>query len=361
MDLRPAPALLDGSDVALVTGIIAGSVELSARSGEAAAPPDWIKVTPRGRVATRDGRSFDFDPAVLAARFRADAIDLPVDTDHSTVHLGARGEKPHTIGYATAVEARDDGTYAKVDWNDAGRATLAARSHRYVSPTVYPDSTGRATWLHSVALVSAPALSMPAVLHVTQGNPMKDIAKALGLAETATEAECLAALGRLTERAPLISALGLPAEADAAALLSAVTTLRVSGANGTAADKAIIATLQTDLRSTSDRLAQVIKTGRDRDVAELLDGATRERRMLPAERDSLIKLCVTDDGLTHVRAMLASRVPGLGPSGLDGLTPPTGDGAVDPVTLGAQARALVDKGDFPDVIAAVNHLTKKKA
>ena len=359
MDLRPAR--LDASDVALTTGIIAGAVTLA--SGPDAPLPEWIKVTPAGRASTRDGRSFTFDPARLAARFADDGIDLAVDTDHSVAILASKGEKPNVVGWVKAVEARQDGTYGRVEWDDPAEARRTLKSHRYVSPTIHHDATGAVTWLHTVALVSAPALgNMPALAHASphQDPPMKEIAKALGLAETADEAACLAALRGVTARRPLLAALGLPEDADTAALLSAVTTLRVSGANGAAGDKAMIATLQADLTATNGRLADVIRVGRDREVGELFDGAMRDRRMVPAEKDSLSKLCATDEGLTHVRALLASRVPGLGASGLDGLAAPGGDGAVDPVQLAAKGRALVDKGEFPDIVAAINHLTKKK-
>ena len=345
------PALLDAADVTLTTGIVAGTVELAA--GADAPPPEWIKVTPRGQVTARDGRSFDFDPAVLAARFASDGIDIPVDTDHSTVLLGGQGRKPRTIGYASAIQARDDGTYAKVGWNALGRTTLAARSHRYVSPTIHHDKNGRVTWLHSVALVSAPALTMPAVLHATQGNPMKEIAKALGLPETATEAECLAALGRRTELKPLAAALGLPETADAAALLSTVSSLRTGG-NG------LVTELQSQVTTLSSRLQASEKAARDRDVAELLDGALRDKKIVPAQRESYVAMCSTEDGLRGVRNMLAATPAGLGPSGLEGQVALGGDGAVDPVKLAAEARKLVaESGGTLSIADAVTQIQNK--
>ena len=56
----------------LTYGVIAGPVAALDASGAA---PQWIKVTPVGRVKTRDGRSYSFDVAVLAARF---AFSLPL-------------------------------------------------------------------------------------------------------------------------------------------------------------------------------------------------------------------------------------------------------------------------------------------
>jgi len=337
--------------VSLTIGIIAGAVTLAA--GADAPPPEWIKLTPRGPSVTRDGRSFAFDPAVLAARFKQDGIDIPLDTDHSTVLLGSQGRSPNTVGYIKAVEARDDGTHGRVSWIDPGSATQQLRTHRFVSPTFHHDSAGSATWLHSAALVSAPALAMPALAHALEGTPMKQIAKALGLADDATEAQCLAALASRADVKPLAAALGLAATADAAACLAAVGTLKAGSA-----DTGMVAKLQADLLTTSVQLAAIVKATRDKEVADLLDGAMRERRIVPAQRDGYATMCATEEGLKGVRAVLAATPVGLGPSALGGLAPTAGD--IDPVKLAAEARALVDKsGGTLNIADAVMQLTRK--
>ncbi len=356
MDLRPAPfALLDASDVALTTGIIAGPVTLAA---EADAPlPDWIKITPAGKTSTRDGRSFTFDPKRLAARFGMDGVDLAVDTDHSVFLLGAKGEKPNVVGYVKAVEARADGTYGRFDWIDPAIARATLKTHRYVSPTFYPDDKGNATWLHSVALVSAPALgNMPALAHAHphQDAPMKNIAKALGLAEDADEAACLAALAKRPEMKPLAAALGLPETADGASLLSAATTLKAGGGG-------LVTELQGKVTTLSAEVQTTRKAMRDRDVAELLDGALRDKKIVPAQRESYAAMCATDEGLAGVRNMIVATPALLGASGLDGLSAPTGgDATVDPVTLAAEAQKLVAAGTFNNIADAVMSLHHKK-
>lgn len=345
--------------VSLTTGIIAGAVTLA--SGADAKPPEWIKLTPRGSVTTRDGRQYLFDPTLLAARYKNDGIAIPLDTDHSTLLRGALGEAPNTVGYLSSVEARDDGTHGRVDWIDPARAVQQLRTHRFVSPSFHHDD-GRATWLHSAALVSAPALAMPALAAAAHAlnleSTMKQIAKALGLAEDATEAQCLAALASRANAAdaavkPLAAALGLADTADAAACLAAVGTLKAGGA-----DVGMVAKLQADLSTTSVQLAAIVKATRDKDVADLLDGALRERRIVPAQRDGYATMCATEEGLKGVRAVLAATPVGLGPSALGGLQP--GEGAIDPVKLAAEARALVDKsGGTLNIADAVMQLTRK--
>ncbi|MGX5776509.1 phage protease [Methylorubrum zatmanii] len=326
MSPRPATA------VPLALGILAGEAVTLAADGQA---PEWIKVTPKGKADTRDGRSFTFDPTVLAARFQRDGVDVAVDVDHGLALRAARGEKVDAVGYASAVEARADGTYARIDWNESGRAVLAARTHRYVSPTFHHDAQGNAVWLHSVSLVAAPALTMPALLHAlgNSESPMKEIAKALGLPETADEAACLAAIAGRVEVKPLAKALGLSEAADGATCLSAVSALRTGGG------EALVAELQSQLATTSARLASVEKAGREKEVSELLEAALKDRKIVPAQREHLAALCASDDGLKGVKAMLAATTPGLQPSGLGSL--PSGEAGTDPVTLAAEARKIV--------------------
>ena len=355
MDLRPAPlALLDAAS-ALTTGFTVGPLTLAAEAD--APPPEWIKLTPKGAAKTRDGRTFTFDPARLAARFKADGVDIAVDLNHSTVLLGGKGEKPDIMGYVKAVEARDDGVWGRIDWLDPIDAKKQIRSHRYVSPSIHPDEHGDVKWLHSIGLVPAPALGNMGALahaHPQQDVTMKKIAQALGLADDATEDACVAAIGVRPALKPLAAAAGLPDTADAAQLLSAVTSLRAGG-NG------LVTELQGKVTTLSAEVNATRKTMRDRDVAELLDGALRDKKIVPAQRASYVAMCATDDGIANVRQLLAATPALLGASGLDGLPAPTGgDGAVDPVTLAAEAQKLVAAGTFNNIADAVMSLHHKK-
>lgn len=329
--MQPRPATHEP----LAIGIIAGAVALAS----AGVGPEWIKVTPRGKVETRDGRSYSFNPETLAARFDRDAVEVPVDLDHALALRATRGERVDAVGYAAALQARVDGTYARVNWLDGGLSVLAAGTHRYVSPTFPHDAAGNAAWLHSISLVAAPALSMPALLHALGyptgplESPMKQIAKALGLPETADEAACLAALTGRAEIRPLAQALGLAEGADAAACLSAIGTMRQGGGD-------IVTTLREQLATASTRLTTMETAARTKDVDAVLEGALKDRKILPVQREHYAKLCATDDGLVQVKAMLAVTAVGLQPSGLDGQRPDDGSAGQDPATLAAKAKTL---------------------
>ncbi|ABD87120.1 phage protease [Rhodopseudomonas palustris] len=130
----------------------------------------WIKVAPRGSVVTRDGRSYRFDPETLVARFATDRVDLPVDLDHAISIKAKLGERADAVGWVKQLESRLDGLYARVEWLQTGLSALASRTHRFISPTFHHDASGAATWLHSIALVAAPALSMPAIASASVAN-----------------------------------------------------------------------------------------------------------------------------------------------------------------------------------------------
>jgi phage I-like protein len=190
-----ADEIVTAAVVSLAAGVPGGS---PAASG-------WIKITPRGRVQTRDGRSYAFEPEQLASRFASDDVKVPIDFEHGIAKLASKGSRSDAIGWVEDMEARPDGLYAQVEWLDAGKAALAAKSHRYVSPTFPVDRHGNAQFIHSVALVTAPALSkMPALAHLAADNEDDDmllakLRSALSLPEDATEEEALAAIGGLVQ------------------------------------------------------------------------------------------------------------------------------------------------------------------
>lgn len=250
--------------------------------------PEWIKIAPRGKFTTRDGRVFDVDPELLAARFEADGVDLPIDVDHATVKKAMFGEAAPAVGWVSKLEARADGLYGKVEWLAAGLEILSARTHRYISPTLKHDENGKAYWLHSAALVAAPAASMAAVASadlstLKEPTMLKAIAAALGLSEDASEASCL----------------------------SAVTSLK------TRIDPAIHQEALTKVQTLSAELEARNKADHQAKVDALLEGALTAKKIVPAQRDQYAALCATPEGLVQVTALFATMTATLNASGLD--------------------------------------------
>ncbi|PWE52147.1 hypothetical protein DEM27_32630 [Metarhizobium album] len=302
----PSANALD--DIEAITGLtvldafVADPGAVAAKRG-----PEWIKVAPRGAFTARDGRKFDVDPELLTTRFEADDVDLPIDIDHSTVKRTLFGETAPAVGWISKLEARADGLYGRVEWLDEGLRVLAARTHRYISPVLRHDEKGKVYWLHSAALVAAPAASMPAVASAdltteTETPMLKAIAAALGLSEDANDASCLAAIA------------GLKGRIDPAVHQAALTN---------------VATLTTELETFK-------AAGRKEKVDALLESALTAKKITPAQRTAYEALCATDDGFGQVKTLIETLGTGLGPSGLDDKSAP---GKVS--ALSAEDRAII--------------------
>lgn len=302
----------------LAIGLPIGTVALAATG---TAPPDWIKIAPRGDILCRDRRTYTLDPDALIARFNADDTRAPIDIGHATVTDHAAP----AVGWVEQLEARADGLYGKVEWLPGGKAVLAARTHRYVSPAFHHDDQNRATWLHSVALVAAPALAnMPALASAqhAQEPSMKGIATAVGLQEGANEAAILAAISAGFVKKDV--------HEQTLAQLSAATT----------------------------KLAAIEKAGHEAEVERALEEALKAKKMLPSQKPTFVAMSASVDGFAQVKALLAATAEGsfAAPSGLDGREADKGAGREkDAATLAAEATKLAgERGiPFPDAMSIV--------
>ena len=166
--------------------------------------PDTVQLLPPGSFKARDGRAFRIDdPQALIARFRADAVDKPIDYEHQEDDPARRGNGPvPAAGWIKSIlfDPRQ-GVLAHVEWTARARELIANREYRFLSPVFLHDANGRIKRLMGASLVHSPALHIKA-LASEQEHPMPDnpnpftrIAKALDLSEDATEDAIIAALG----------------------------------------------------------------------------------------------------------------------------------------------------------------------
>lgn len=113
----------------------------------------------------------------------------------------------HAGGEAAAIPTEffwADGIRLRVEWTAAGAAAVSGRVYSYFSPEFFADKSGKVTAIPAVgpigALVNTPAFQEieRIAASLTAQKHMIEIAKALGLPETATEAEILAKIAELT-------------------------------------------------------------------------------------------------------------------------------------------------------------------
>ena len=113
----------------------------------------------------------------------------------------------HARGEAAAIPTEffwQDGIRLRVEWTAAGAAAVSGRVYSYFSPEFFADKSGKVTAIPAVgpigALVNTPAFQEieRIAASLTARKNMIEVAKALGLPETATEAEILAKIAELS-------------------------------------------------------------------------------------------------------------------------------------------------------------------
>ncbi len=172
---------------------------------EGNAVPDWLMVMPAGTSTGVDGRGpyVLTDPGRVAAQSMASGQPLPMDYNHQTVFAALNGSASPAAGWIDTLEARDGALWAHVDWTEAGRAAVASREYRFISPAFHHNpKTGEVQELASVGLVNMPNLrELPALnSQIHHGDPMDQealdqLAAALGLPAGST-LEQIAAQGQ---------------------------------------------------------------------------------------------------------------------------------------------------------------------
>lgn len=292
--------------------------------------PERITIFPSlGAIETRDGRRYTVDADAIIAHFRKHAVDIPIDVNHATAVAAKDGKDAPAVGWISDLSVEAGALVGKVDWLDAGKALLAAKQYRFVSPDFFHTPEGVTRWIRFVALVTAPALgNQPALASAQpqdrQEPSMKDIAAALGLMADANETACLVALkdGFVPKNV----------HAETVSQLSIATT----------------------------KLATIEAQARKEKVDTLIDGALKAKKILPAEKDHYVSLCATDAGLDFVAKLLAAKVVQLPASGLDDKrTPESGQEQLTPTQLAAKATKMVKDGEAPDFLAAIGLLSDK--
>lgn len=160
--------------------------------------PAEIKLLPLGRVHSQKG-DFDVDKEsfeLIKKQFKGRKVDIVIDYEHQT--LG--DVQAPAGGWIKDLYLGVDAVMAKVEWTKKAAEYLKNKEYRYLSPVVLVRKRDRkAVAIHSAALTNTPAIDgMFALVNSLNiedipegGNSMdlKELAKALGLPETATEEE----------------------------------------------------------------------------------------------------------------------------------------------------------------------------
>lgn len=150
----------------------------------------------------------------------------------------------------------------------------------------------------------------------------------------------------------LAAALGVTAGANETALLAALDAGFVPKKNH---DELVV-----QLAASQAKLNEIETAGRKARVDALIEGALKEKKILPAEKDHYAQLCATDSGFESVKALLAAKSPALGKSGLDEKKEPAADAPLTATQLMAKANKMVADGEATDYLAAVSMLSAEQ-
>ncbi len=186
-----------------------------------AKPTVRVQLSPFGDFILRDGgkRSGTVQRCnraafeAMVANWKADGErDILVDVDHAS----ATGGSTEAAAWAKNLRVEDDGLCADFELTPRGRELVEGKCYRFVSPGWTLADDGTPVALCSVALTNRPNLPVKPVVNAddaggrdpddpnneTKGNPamdLKKIAAALGLPETATEDEVIAAIASMKD------------------------------------------------------------------------------------------------------------------------------------------------------------------
>lgn len=334
--------------------------------------PEWIQLMPLGEIRTRGtdtrGPWKLSDPAAVIKASQAVLDKLPIDYDHQTDFTRESGNAAPAAGWIVELQARDDGIYARVEWTDRGRAAIAAKEYRFISPVfTYDKKTREVATIHRAGLVNDPALFLKALASRRASSEedhmdelLKKLREILGLAGDADEKAVCAAAETLAESGKVLLAIakvaGLKKDAEVGEIETAVAkAVKAAGAKAggadaqltgiakalglkedasvedieTAAAKATAAAANAgDRDELAGRLAKLEDTNATAAAETAADAAIKAGKLIPAQRDWAIAQAKKDpegfESFLETQPVIVApgtKLPGgKPPKGGDGLT-----------------------------------------
>lgn len=234
-------------------------------------------------IRGRDGREFLAPPfEALVAAFKE---PIPIDINHGTQR--AEGFAARAVGWIESLEATAEGLFGIVRWLDEGRSMVESLQFRNQSPALRIGENGLVEGIVAAGLTNAPNLDLVAL---------------------ASEDPTMATPPPLSGNIQLCSKLGIPVDSD-------VSTILASARDGYVLETAlnsVQAELKAEKAAASDartELAARDKAAFEQKKEAVIGLAVKDGRCQPGEKDDMLALCSSEDGLKTVEAMLAKREP----------------------------------------------------
>jgi len=262
---------------------------------QAGGVPDWIHLIPAGtEILTSDHRGpyRVIDPQAVVA---ASTGKLPIDENHAIDLAAPRGEASPARGYIVELQARADGIWGRVEWTETGRALVADRAYLGISPAVIHDGEKRILAIARASLTNRPNFRGLTSLHM-ETSMTTAVAKALGLADDASEDQILGAIGKLSQpQTALQSSLSQIGIALGVADGAAPDAILAAARAKTAAMPAEITALQSELATVSQGFAALQQQILREKAEAFVDAAIKEGRVgVKPMRDRYIAMHMAD-------------------------------------------------------------------
>lgn len=276
-----------------------------------AAGEQWVQVMPLGPfVEARDGRTFQVSDALSAAA--VSEVPMLIDWEHESESWGG---STRAAGWVEGLKVQHDdagefprkGVWGRAQWTPEGKADVESKAYRFLSPVLLLDSETRdVQQIVSVALTNRPALHMQGLDNFRQRFAARF--------EPSEGAQTMNA----QQRAALLTAFGLAAEATDEQIVTAARSAMATGAQ----TKEMCAALGGQLSEANAKIATLEKQIEESrkatftaEVKATLDEATKAGKMTPAQRAGFEKLCATPESFaTFKESVLPSLTVMGGPA-----------------------------------------------
>lgn len=271
--------------------------------------PDWIQIFPAGpELATVDGRAFKMSnpQAFVDAQRASNSKPILVDYDHLSSFMPEENGDQTAAGWIEKLEVRDGEIWARVAWTIRAAKQIADREWRFVSPEFRVNKkTGEIAMLDAVALVNRPAFQMKALARASATKPgdtpmLKEIAKALGLSEDATEEQILTAIREKDQE---------------------LETAKASQSTPSTKDfmpRADYDRVLARAEKAEGKLTEAQEAARKDEVETMIASAVSAGKIAPASKDHYVALAMaSDDGFEEVKKLTDTLPKITDPSNLD--------------------------------------------
>lgn len=276
-----------------------------------------LQVTPAGHFKPRDGRemkvpSWYIDQALATSviqRFNAKKTPPVIDYEHQTLWKEENGQPAPAAAFFRSLEWREgEGLFATAELTARAKQYIAEGEYRYFSPVFQFDLvTGGVLDLQMGALTNNPAVDgmqalserAAATFQLNFDHPNEEllvnplllaVLAALGLAETTTEEQAVAALtAHKTDLGSLRKQLGVEDTAACSAMVAACTGLKAKAATSvdpaTHVPVSVVDQLKGEIAALTARIGERDDKDMDGEIKAALDDGRLHKSMEPWARE----------------------------------------------------------------------------